>query len=173
MAYPPMVYPSDLDDFPGAPFPTSLVEAAEASIRAEAGWHIAPVVTETLTLDTDGGTFLRLPSLRVVSVDSVVDADAAALGDYTLSRLGTLYRRRGWPWGFGGVAVTLTHGFDAMPAELVPVVVDRCRRLLAGDATQRTESVGPFTLSETFRGEGGATAVGGALARYRLPPRFA
>jgi hypothetical protein len=50
-----LVSPYDLEDFPGAPFSDTLVDAAVSEIRGEAGWHIAPQVTETLTSTPTAG----------------------------------------------------------------------------------------------------------------------
>ena len=56
---------------PGAPFDELLVEMAQESVRADAGWHIAPVRTETLYLTGHGGAYLPIPSRRIVSVSAV------------------------------------------------------------------------------------------------------
>lgn len=175
---PPLVSASDLTDFPGAPFPLMLVAAASASVRADAGWHIAPVVTETLTLDSDGGRFLVLPTLRLVSVVSVTDVTGTAgwlLDGWRRTQSGALYRANGWPAGYSAVEVTLTHGYTSVPADLLPVIAARCQRSLTdATITQRSETVGARTSSEAYninRLELEAANTG--VERYMLPPRFA
>ena len=71
MAVDSLATADDLASFPGAPFDELLVEVAQESVRADAGWHIAPVRTETLTLLSYGDYFLSIPSLRIVSVEAV------------------------------------------------------------------------------------------------------
>ena len=39
--------------------------AVSAAIRSYCGWHVAPIVEETMTLDYDGGGILTLPTLRL------------------------------------------------------------------------------------------------------------
>lgn len=145
--------------------------AAGAAVRAECGWHIAPRVTETVTLDGDGGNLLVLPSLHVVTVTAVTDADDVALDDWSLSSLGLLERTgcRLWPKGYGSVKVTLTHGLTKAPPDLVAVVVELARELKASaTAPAGAEVVGPFQ----FRSEGGAMSWTrqrlSTLKRYRL-----
>ena len=60
----------------------SLIEGATDGIRLACGWHVTPVITETLTLDGTGGPVMQLPSglvrdVKEVKVDGVaVDVDA-------------------------------------------------------------------------------------------------
>jgi membrane protein YdbS with pleckstrin-like domain len=167
----PLTQPGDLNDFPGAPFPERIIRAAEESVRDEAEWHIAPVVTETVRIDAEGGAYLRLPSLRVVEVTSVTIGGVAVV-DYELGAAPMLYRRRGWPYGV--VEVTLTHGYPTVPAGLLPVIAARCQRArVDATVTQRSETVGARTSSEAYninRLEIEASASG--VDRYKLPPRF-
>jgi hypothetical protein len=54
--------------------------ATVAEVRAFCGWHIAPEVTETLTLDGPGGYVLVLPTLHLVDLVSVTN-DGTAVTD--------------------------------------------------------------------------------------------
>jgi hypothetical protein len=54
--------------------------ATVAEVRAFCGWHIAPEVTETLTLDGPGGYVLVLPTLHLVDLVSVTN-DGTAITD--------------------------------------------------------------------------------------------
>lgn len=165
----PLVTADDLQSFPGAPFDDALVDVAAASVRAEAGWHIAPVVTQTLYLQSFGGRFVTLPSRRVVSI-SAVRSGATTYTDWTLEP-GRLYRPGyyygGWPVGV--IEVDLVHGYDEVPADLLPVIVNRVRN--AGNVRdpgvqQRSTTRGPFSESETYR-DGGIT-TDPTVARYAL-----
>src|SRR5690625_434701 len=91
----------DLQSFPGAPFPSDVVSAVGEAIREEAGWHIAPTITETLTLNTYSAPTIVLPSLKVTDVDFVRDASSGAelSGYHVMSRTGNILfpRRRALP----------------------------------------------------------------------------
>lgn len=161
--------PEDLGDFPGAPFSEGVVDSAAAAVQRVAGWHIAPVVTETLTLDSDGGPTLVLPSLKVVSVTAVrnvTDPDApVTLEGWRLRRASmTLRRACGWPCGT--LEVDLEHGYEACPPDLLPVIASVAKAGLT-DQTLASKSVGPF--AESYR-DGGAGNFGG-LSYYTLPTR--
>lgn len=100
--------------------PPDAVKAAEAMVRAYCGWHIAPAVTETLTLDGKGGAILVLPSLRVTAITAVVaDGVTLAAAAYSWSQSGLVERvGADWPRKFRSVAVTLTHGYATCPLEV-------------------------------------------------------
>ncbi|ROZ89008.1 hypothetical protein [Gordonia sp. OPL2] len=99
------------------------LEAVCDAIRNWCGWHVAPEVTETLTLDQIGHRVLTLPSLHVTEVAAVTDADGRAITDFEWRDIGQLKRRNGWPVGYRAVKVTLTHGFATVPPEIVSVAI--------------------------------------------------
>lgn len=164
----------DLSSFPGSPFDEFLVEIAQASVRSDAGWHIAPVRSETLYLFSDGETYLAIPSLRVVSIDAV--RYGAELTEYTsgwTQTRGGLYLAAGWT--AGPVEVDITHGYAETPLDLLPVIVNRVRNATnPRDPSQASYSVssGPFRESESYRSDM-PTGVDPRIARYALPPGVA
>lgn len=165
---PDLVTSVELDGLPGAPFDDSIVSIASAQVRADAGWHIAPVVTETLTVDSNGGALLVLPTRRIVSVTAVRDVTTGSdvVSGWTRSG-GYLYRSRGFPAGV--LEVDLTHGYAFTPPDLLPVIADYARRV--GDPRDpgvASRSVGQ--VSESYRTDGAtSTTVTPALARYAVP----
>ncbi len=172
----PLAIPGQIADFPGAPFPTAVVTAAGDRIRREAGWHIAPAITETLVLDTEAGEIIRLPSLRVTSVGSITTAGGLPLTGWTLSANGNLYLAQGWPGGFGAVTVAFTHGYSTVPGDLLPVLAEYCQRSMVNAAlTHRSETAGVWSESETYntrrRGESN-NPDRSAVDYYQLPQRF-
>lgn len=112
-------------------------EAAEKLVRDFCGWHVAPVVTETITLDGTGSRRLFLPSLKVLEVQSVeVDGIAVAADAYSWSESGILYRGGGWPDGYRNVVATIVHGHDAEDVRwIVDGIVARRAAAPAGRVT--------------------------------------
>src|SRR5690625_590158 len=161
-----LVTSGELTGFPGAPFDEGVVAAAADAVRVGAGWHIAPVRTETVDVDTDSGRVALLPSLRVIKVAEVRDAETGdVLTGWRLSKhRGTLTRKSGsWP---PLIEVDLTHGYESCPPALFPVIAERAQRQRAGLAAQ--ESLGSRSVS--YRVNYDAVSAG-ILARFALPAR--
>ena len=161
--WPELVTPADLVDFPGAPFKSSTVEAAAGQVRRICGWHIAPSLTETVTLDHDGGPVLYLPSLYVTDVVSVKDA----MGGTPREIMGWRWSGAGmvegsFPRGFRAVEVTLTHGYVECPADLLPVLASRTQR------RAMQESLGSRSVAYSAEGD---RAFESTLDSYRLGAR--
>lgn len=153
--WPSMVDPDDLSDFAGSPFPPSLVLAASSSIRSEAEWHIAPEITETIELNSRGGSLLMLPTMRLGSVVSVVDTSndtPVPIEDWRMTKSGMLYRRSGWPRGFATVSATITHGYPKCPAALWSVLADRAGAAARNVAVTQ-ESAGTQSISYSSAAE--------------------
>lgn len=162
----PLVLPDALEDFPGAPFPRAVVDAAAGAVRDDAGWHIAPQATEVVEVETGRSRVALLPSLYVVAVHEVRDADTGdVLDDWRLSKSkGVLIRRCGqWP---EVIEVDFTHGHDMCPPALLPVIAERAQWDRAGIVGQ--ENIGARSVS--YRSAYDATNRS-TLARYTLPPR--
>lgn len=160
----PLVQPADLEGFPGAPFPAGVVTAAGGQVRAECEWHIAPTITETVTVETGRSTVALLPSLHVVNVTAIRDEDGKVLDGWRVTKnTGVLTRKAGWP---EVIEVDLEHGYPSCPPELLPVVAQRAQRVKAGIVTQ--ENIGARSVS--FRAEPFTASVD-VVARYKLPPR--
>lgn len=157
-----LVSSADLADFPGAPFPDTVVEAAAESVRDAAGWHIAPSRTETARIATEGRT-LTLPSLYVTAVSAIRDVtDAANVVDVTdfewdtngVIRLGYAVVW-GWSWRCRRTfEVDFTHGYDICPAPLLPVIAARAQQNPVTQVGQVR-----FATADTIT----------ALSRYRIP----
>lgn len=143
-----LVSPAQLSDFPGAPFADALVDAAVAQLRNDAGgWHIAPVITETVTLDHDGGRQLVLPTRKLVAVTEVRDVSGTTptvLTDYRVDKAAGILERSCWPVGTAVIEVDLEHGYTETPADLLPLVVQRLQTLQVNSALVE-QTRGPFT----------------------------
>ena len=160
----PLVDPANF-----AGFPTEAVASACDEVRGAAGWHIAPVITETLTLNGRGGQVLLVPSLRIIEVLAVRDvtdpASPRTLDDWRVDAgAGLLHRSAGWPVGVASVEVDMEHGFTSCPPALHAVLRERCQ-LAAINAGIRSESLA--SRSVQF-GSVGAIDTGATLDRYSV-----
>ena len=157
-----LVTPTDLAAFPGGPFSDQMVDIAAADVRAEAGWHIAPEVTETVRVRAYG-RWLHLPSRRVLSVASVTRNGTTVTG-WELDG-DSLHRRSGWS---GAYEVTLRHGLEATPQDLLPVLASRARSVTnPRDPAVSQRSVGQ--VQESYRETVGTATADPVVARYALP----
>jgi hypothetical protein len=148
-----------------------LLDSAVAAVRRWCGWHVAPELTQTETVDGPGGALLRLPSLRVVALSAVtedgVDLDLAGL---EWSRIGLVRKKSGglWTSRFQGITVTMSHGFaDAADFETaVYSVADHMSQAADGGAPT---VVGPFRWGNADSPDAGfTTAELLILEQYRL-----
>lgn len=173
-----MPSPADYEDTPLvaaaglAPFGTFTEDAALAAgqgIRRETNWHISPSVTETLTLYSEGGTVLLLPSLKVTAVTAirdVTDADVPeTLTGWSFRANGVLKRNCGWPTGHA-IEVDVTHGYDACPAELLPVLARRARDTSA--STAGSVRLGSLQIGTTSVGTTITATDEAIIRRYSL-----
>lgn len=164
----PLVAATDLAEFPGAPFPVAIVASAAESVRRDAGWHIAPSVTETVTVDGKGGQWLFLPSLHVTAVTAVRDVSGdtpTTLTGWRLTRAGMLYRAAGWPYAVAAVEVDLTHGYDACPPELLPAIAARAQSARVNHGTGNVR-LGSLSVSPP---DAPSVSADEAVARFTIP----
>lgn len=155
----PLLYASELDGFAGSPFTDEAVAAVGERIRDACNWHVAPVVTETLTVDSRGGTVLALPTLRLTAVSAVRDVTGTTpvtidSATYRWSVNGTLIRRHWlcWPSGPRAVEVDVIHGYTKCPAALLEWAAEMCRVSGRGGEV-RSQQSGPFGV--TYGGQFG------------------
>lgn len=170
MSAPDFVTTADLDNYTSGDSAT-LVEQAQATIRAYCGWHVAPNITETITLDGTGNRHLWLPSLFVTDVTAIVDEGTTlTTEDYDWSESGYLERRSGyWSIRPRQIQVTLKHGLEDIPADVVGVAVGLAARAAVSPAGVRREAAGAVSLEyELGRLLQDERSI---LDRYKLPPR--
>ncbi|MFT9821149.1 hypothetical protein [Lysinibacillus sp. NPDC056185] len=159
---------------PGGPYDPVAVAAACGAARSYCGWHIAPAIAETLTVDGSGGPVQLLPTLRLAEVISVTDR-GAAVDDPEWSAAGMLRRPYGcWTSRMRGVVAKVEHGFTQAPAELLVVIASMASRGVTATDVRR-QTAGPFTVEYGDGASSGAVGMTGeeraVLDRYRLPPR--
>lgn len=119
------------------------------AIRNYCGWHIAPFITETLTVSGEDDSVLILPTLRILDVTEIRVNDRRVEG-YRWARHGVIYLPAAVRWGYP-IEVDLIHGYEQLPAP----VVEAARRL------DRTMTGMPFAtmsvdgVSVSAQGQGG------------------
>lgn len=163
-----------------------LVKGASTAIRRYCGWHVAPVLEETVAVDHVGGDLVQLPSLNVVDVLAVTTWDgatdvaldpAASPRPWRVSRKsGQLRLARPVPPAFEAITVTMRHGFDPdAVADLLQVVSQVVLVALASPMGATREQAGSIavTWATTAPGVAGGLSLLGrdrdVLELYRLP----
>ena len=175
MDYPRLLDADELG--PGAPSQADLDALAE-DIRAHCGWHIAPQVSETLTLDSDGQNAIPLPTLRLVNVTAVRYWNGHDMVPVTGwdSRRGwsaercSIYLAGGFPVGRRALEVDVVHGYTTTPLALAKGML----ALLSGPSATDVASESLPGHAVTFKGTTPTSvttallASSGTLSRYRL-----
>jgi hypothetical protein len=149
----------------------AILRQAQGAIRRYCGWHIAPEVTETVTLDANGTRVLALPSGYVTDVDTITNEDVTLTSeDFDWSESGYIHHRTGW-WTNRPrqVVVTFTHGYAETPDELVGVAVSLAARRASSPAGVRREQAGQVSMEYGAR-EFLADELQ-VLDRFKIPPR--
>jgi hypothetical protein len=171
-----LVDPFAFDEYQGGPFSPEIVDAAVAYVRMQAGWHIAPVVAETFTVDAPAGPHLFLPTMQLVSVTAVrLLTDTTGVGQTVTNwypyptqqfKSGRVTHRWSWPW-YGILQVDVTHGYSRCPDDLLPVIAQVALEFKRNRAVGqvRQESVGSVSASYNP----GSLAAFTTLGQYMIP----
>lgn len=169
--------PVEMTHLPGAPFTQEQIDGALAALRSGLGWHVAPVVTETVEFDVrPGWRHIQLPTLALGSVTAVRDVDSGDVIDPTIYRVSkklcTIHRTSGaWPSGYAAVEVDFTHGHAELPTELLTALGDVITNGLRDGAIKSVQiddfqqSFGVSSIADPNRDPYGS---GGVLSAYSL-----
>lgn len=154
-----------------------LLAAALAAARRYCGWHVTPVVEDDEhTLDGPGELLLALPTQQLIELTELIEDGIAidVVTDVRSSRRGTITKKSAYRWwtsNYGGINVTMTHGFtEAEAADWRAVVLSVVDRLSTGSMVAGTMVAGPFQFTpETLTVESAFTTTERAvLDSYRL-----
>lgn len=121
-----------------------LIDMATDDIRTHCGWHIAPTVTETVTVDGSGGEVQTLPTLHLVDLIAVADDGTdLTVADVEWSVAGYM-KRPGYRWTsrLRGVVAEIEHGYAEVPMGLVGLVCDLVARSMTKPPGVARESSG-------------------------------
>lgn len=151
-----------------------LIEGASTAIRRYCGWHVTPVVEETITLDGAGGSLLLLPTLNVEDITSVtVNGTALDVAELEWSQKG-MVRRNCWPHKFRSIVVTYRHGFETAP-DLMQIAQQVVANAISSPLGATSEQAGALSVSwaTTAPGVSGGLSLlqrdYAVLDQYKLP----
>lgn len=136
-----------------------LAKAVSQAIRNYCGWHIAPSIVETKTLDGTGGSLLQLKTLHLTSVGEL-RVGGQLITDPEWSELGSIKVRT--PDRYRSVQVTFTHGFELEHVEDLIAVGEQIARNAASSPMGYTqESIGSrnVTLAQLAPGVAGGLSL--------------
>ena len=143
----------------------------QETIRRICGWHIAPQVTESVTLDGSGVDLQLLPTLNLVDLIDIT-SDGTLVTDPEWSRMGAVRLRGGcWTSKYRGVVATMLHGYENCPSDIRTAVarlgvLDRVFR--AGGGSVRVGQVQVSAPSGFIEWDGLDPGTRSFLAPYRL-----
>lgn len=140
--------------------PAFWLNVAHSAIRGACGWHVAPIITETLVLDGSGGPSLLLPSLRVRSIASVTN-DATDVTDNVKysRRTGVLTLASGWSCDVGSIEITMTHGFTVEEVPSVAGLIVTLTKRAAASSNVVQQGIGPASQRLATGRDGGVLGV--------------
>lgn len=145
----------------------------QETIRRICGWHVAPQVTETVTLDGSGDNLQLLPTLYLVDLVSITNEGTAVPEVNDWSRMGAV-RMPGcgrWTGKYRGVVAEMVHGFEVCPSDIKTAaarlaVLDRMFK--AGGGSVRVGQVQVSAPGGTIEWDGLDPGTRAFLAPYRL-----
>lgn len=104
------------------------LKAAQAAIRRECGWHVMPNAALTGTLNTRGGTVIRLPARHVTSIESLTDRDGNKLAYAYDPETGLVESLSGgFPAGIAAIRYEIHAGYDDAP-DVQQVLISAAKR---------------------------------------------
>lgn len=104
------------------------IRAAQAAIRRECGWHVMPNAALTGTLNTRGGTVIRLPARHVTSIESLTDRNGNKLAYAYDPETGLVESLSGgFPVGIAAIRYAIHAGYDDAP-DVQQVLINAAKR---------------------------------------------
>lgn len=149
----------------------ALLARALAAARRYCGWHVTPQREDKdVVVDGPGSGLLVLPTAHLVDLKTVaedgVDVDVETALKWSQSGLVRKTTGGWWTANYGGVVVTMIHGYDDGAGDFVTAVleaVDQMSQLPGGSGLKRVDDVEYFQV-------GGFELDRSSLDPYRLEP---
>lgn len=110
------------------------LKSAQRAIRKYCGWHVTPSVRLTGTLNSRGGSVLRLPARNITAIHAITDSDGREV-PCDLDKDGGLLEARGrtFPVGIAAVKYDIEAGWDDCE-DVQGVLLSMARRLATAPA---------------------------------------
>lgn len=156
-----------------------LLAGASAAIRRFCGWHVAPQINETVTLDGEGGRVLSLRTKHLAVVHSVTARGVAYGADsYGWSEIGNIELYSGcFPHRYRSIAVEMEHGYDLADVEDVKQIVKQvCAAAISSPMGATREQAGAVSVQWATTAPNVAGGLSllqrdlDVLSRFRLIP---
>lgn len=104
------------------------INAAQAAIRRECGWHVMPNMALSGVINSRGGTVIRLPARHVTSIESLTDRDGNKLAYAYDPETGLVESLSGgFPVGVAAVHYSIHAGYDVAP-DVQQVLISAAKR---------------------------------------------
>lgn len=104
------------------------INAAQAAIRRECGWHVMPNMALSGVINSRGGTVIRLPARHVTSIESLTDRDGNKLAYAYDPETGLVESLSGgFPVGVAAVHYSIHAGYDDAP-DVQQVLISAAKR---------------------------------------------
>lgn len=146
-------------------------DSACAALRTYCGWHVAPTVTQDMTLDGPGTYELLLPTMHLTDLVSVTEGGAAVTSPEWSAK--GLVRKGGYPYRWSdryrSIVVSMTHGFDECPGELIGVLTEAASRGVGGSVFSQVGQVRYAGSSATPGSASFLIEQKAILSAYRIP----
>jgi hypothetical protein len=141
--------------------------------RSHTGWNLSRESVTGWTGSADNGATLYLPTMWLVSVESVsLGGVTLAAGTYTTTRDGRLILARAYrTWG--DVTVNFTHGYDPDSADMDNIrgiVAGAAARLLNNPEGLRSQTIGTETWTVAVAPMDDPNAALSSGEKYELSP---
>lgn len=153
----------EFDDFEAYTAQLMLDGAASATVE-HCGWHIAPTITESVTVDGTGTLVQALPTMymtNLISVNELGRAFDVSLVDW--SENGLMEKRSGatWTGRRRGIATSIEHGYPSTPGWLTTLICAAAGRAFLGSLAISQETAGAESVAyaQPMRGVGGGTVL--------------
>lgn len=152
------------------------LRAAQAAVRRHCGWHVAPSMEVSGTLDATGSRILRLPVMGVSDLMALAAYGVDVLAKARWTDDGLVELPFPVPAGVAAVSWRAVAGYDPEEVpDLQTVIVQVARRAANAPAgAVRSQSVNGASVSYGFTGDGAPLvslldSERDVLAPFRLP----
>lgn len=129
-----------------------MIDGTCAAVTEYCGWHIAPVVTETVTVDGTGTLIQTLPTLNLLSLDSVDENGLHLDVDRIDWSANGIMEKRSGAWWTGrrrGVIADISHGYEVTPSWVTTLICAAAGRAFVSPLGVAQESAGGESITYT------------------------